>query len=159
IFRDHISVPTIPALARARHYLDQRQASDVTLIITGGLRTAPDFAKALALGADGVALANSAMQAIGCVGARMCNTNNCPAGVATQKPELRARLDVAIGAKRLENYLNASTQLLQVLARACGHNHLSQFSQNDITTWKKEMADLTGIDFAGYASTRTEAVL
>ena len=64
-----------------------------------------------------------------------------------------------MGAKRLENYLNASTQLLQVLARACGHNHLSQFSQNDITTWKKEMADLTGIDFAGYASTRTEAVL
>jgi glutamate synthase domain-containing protein 2 len=154
IFRDHISVPTIPALARARHYLDLRKAHDVTLTITGGLRMPPDFAKALALGADGIALANSAMQAVGCVGARMCNTNNCPAGVATQKPELRARLDVAIGAKRLENYLNASTELLQVLARACGHNHLSHFNQNDITTWKKEMADLTGIDFAGYSPTR-----
>jgi CDGSH-type Zn-finger protein len=118
------------------------------------LSTVEDFAKALALGADGVALANSAMQAVGCVGARMCNTNNCPTGVATQKPELRARLDVAIGAKRLENYLNASTELLQVLARACGHNHLSQFNQNDITTWKKEMADLTDIDFAGYSPTR-----
>lgn len=61
----------------------------------------------------------------------MCNTNNCPTGVATQKPELRARLDVAIGASKLSNFLNASTQLLQVLARACGHTHLSQFDRND----------------------------
>jgi len=83
IFRDHISVPTLPALARARHVLDKTGNGDVTLVITGGLRTAPDFVKALALGADGVALANSAMQSVGCVGARMCNTNNCPAGVAT----------------------------------------------------------------------------
>lgn len=159
IFRDHISVPTIPALARARHYLDLRRADDVMLIITGGLRMPPDFAKALALGADGVALANSAMQAVGCVGARMCNTNNCPTGVATQKPELRARLDVAIGASKLSNFLNASTQLLQVLARACGHTHLSQFDRNDITTWKKEMADLTGLDFAGYNQARAAVSL
>lgn len=155
IFRDHISVPTIPALARARHYLDTRKAHEVTLIITGGLRMPPDFAKALALGADGVALANSAIQAIGCVGARMCNTNNCPSGVATQKPELRARLDVAIGAKKLSNFLNASTQLLQVLARACGHNHLNQFNRDDITTWKREMADLTGLEFAGFDPARS----
>lgn len=152
-------MPTIPALARARHYLDLRRADDVTLIITGGLRMPPDFAKALALGADGVALANSAMQAVGCVGARMCNTNNCPTGVATQKPELRARLDVAIGASKLSNFLNASTQLLQVLARACGHTHLSQFDRNDITTWKKEMADLTGLDFAGYNQARAAVSL
>ena len=152
-------MPTIPALARARHYLNLRRADDVTLIITGGLRMPPDFAKALALGADGVALANSAMQAVGCVGARMCNTNNCPTGVATQKPELRARLDVAIGASKLSNFLNASTQLLQVLARACGHTHLSQFDRNDITTWKKEMADLTGLDFAGYNQARAAVSL
>ena len=155
IFRDHISVPTIPALARARHYLDQRKASDVTLVITGGLRTAPDFAKALALGADGVALANSAMQAIGCVGARMCNTNNCPAGIATQRPELRDRLDVAIGAGRLANFLTASTELLRVLARACGHDHLSKFCREDITTFKKDMADLTGLDYAGFDASRS----
>jgi glutamate synthase domain-containing protein 2 len=159
IFRDHISVPTIPGLARAQHYLDKRKASNVTLIITGGLRMPPDFAKALALGADGVALANSAMQAVGCVGARMCNTNNCPAGVATQKPELRARLDVAIGAKKLSNFLNASTELLQVLARACGHNHLSQFDRNDITTFKKDMADLTGLEYAGFNSDRAAVSL
>jgi len=96
IFRDNISVPTIPALARARHHLDLLGRKDVTLIITGGLRTPADFVKALALGADGIALANAATQAIGCVGARMCNTNNCPAGIATQRPELRRRLDVAV---------------------------------------------------------------
>ena len=64
----------------------------VTLIVTGGLRTESDFVKALALGADGVAIANSAMQAIGCLGMRACHTNNCPVGIATQKEHLRRRL-------------------------------------------------------------------
>ena len=153
IFRDHISVPTIPALARARHYLDTRQ-SRIALIVTGGLRMPEDFVKALCLGADGVALANSAIQAVGCIAARMCNTNNCPAGVATQKPELRARLDIERGAQRLTRFLEASTQLMQVLARACGHSHLNQFDRSDITTWKKEMAELTGIQFAGFDPAR-----
>jgi len=149
IFRDHISVPTIPALARARQHLDKLKRPDVTLIITGGLRTAPDFIKAMALGADGVALANSAMQAIGCVGARMCNTNNCPAGVATQKPELRARLDVQVSAERLARFMGASVDLMKVMARACGHDHLKQFNEQDITTWSKQMADLSGVKFGG----------
>lgn len=155
MFRDHISVPTIPALARARAYLDkQGMSGKVTLIITGGLRVPTDFVKALALGADGVALANSAMQAIGCVAARMCNTNNCPSGIATQKPELRARLDVEQSAIRLQNFFNASTELMQVLARACGHSHLNQFDLNDITTWHKQMAELSGIRFAGVGTDR-----
>ena len=94
VFRDHISVPTIPALARARRHLDSRGRRDVTLVVTGGLRTHTDFAKALALGADAVAVSNSAMQAIGCIGMRACSTNNCPVGIATQNPELRARLPV-----------------------------------------------------------------
>ena len=97
MFRDHISVPTIPALARARRYLDEQgKSGEVTLIITGGLRVPMDFVKALALGADGVAISNSAMQSIGCVAARMCNTNNCPAGIATQKQDLRQRLKCLI---------------------------------------------------------------
>jgi methylamine---glutamate N-methyltransferase subunit C len=150
LFRDHISVPTIPALARARRHLDRRGVSGrVTLIITGGLRTAPDFVKALALGADGIALSNSAMQAIGCIAARICNTNNCPAGIATQKPELRERLQVDVAATRLANFLRASVELMQVLARACGHENLSQFQATDLTSWKKEAAELAGIRFAG----------
>lgn len=149
IFRDHISVPTIPALARARKHLDAKTGRDVTLIITGGLRVAEDFVKAIALGADAVAVSNSAMQAVGCIAARMCNTNNCPVGIATQKLELRALLNVQTGSEKLARYFGASVELMQVLARACGHAHISDLSQRDITTWKREMADLSGIRFAG----------
>jgi len=149
IFRDHISVPTIPALARARVHLDRRAGREVTLVITGGLRVAEDFAKAMALGADAIAVSNAAMQAVGCIAARMCNSNNCPVGVATQKPELRKRLDVQVGAERLARYFGASVELMQVLARACGHNSLSGFNQRDLTSWKREVADLSGVRFAG----------
>lgn len=150
LFRDHISVPTIPALARARHYLDEAGVSgDVTLVITGGLRMPADFVKALALGADAIAIANSALQAIGCVAARMCNTNNCPAGIATQKPKLRQRLNVEQSAQQLANFLTASAELMQVMARACGHSHLNQFNRDDLATWKQEMAQLSGVRFAG----------
>ncbi|MHA7879629.1 MAG: glutamate synthase-related protein [Saccharospirillum sp.] len=149
IFRNHISVPTMAALARARRHLDRTVGRDVTLVITGGLRVAEDFTKALALGADAVAVANSAIQAVGCVAARMCHTNNCPAGVATQKPELRARLKVEEGAERLARYLTASTELMQVLARACGHSRLSEFAPEDLTSWKREVAELCGVRYAG----------
>ncbi len=150
IFRDHISVPTIPALARARRYLDDvGKSGEVTLIITGGLRTPMDFVKAMALGADGVAVSNSAMQAIGCVAARMCNTNNCPTGIATQKPELRAKLNVQQSAEQLARFFNASIELMQVMARACGHHHLSQFHHADLATWHREMARLSGVEYSG----------
>lgn len=149
IFRDHISVPTIPALARARKHLDAKAGCEVSLVITGGLRVAEDFAKAMAMGADAIAVSNSAMQAVGCIAARMCNSNNCPVGVATQKPELRRRLDVQVGAEKLARYFGASVELMQVLARACGHSSLSQFRQDDITTWKRDMAALSGVRFAG----------
>ena len=149
IFRDNISVPTIPALSRARNHLDKRGAKNITLIITGGLRTAPDFIKALALGADAIALANSAIQAIGCQAMRACHTNNCPVGIATQKPHLRSRLNVELSAKQLQNFFNATVELMQVMARACGHTHLNQFCRDDITTFDKEMASLTGIKYGG----------
>jgi glutamate synthase domain-containing protein 2/CDGSH-type Zn-finger protein len=152
MFRNHISVPTIPALARARRYLDEQGATGrVTLIITGGLRVPVDFVKALALGADGIAVANSAMQAIGCVAARICNTNNCPTGIATQKEELRNRLDIDKSAAQLANFFSASVELMQVMARACGHDDLKKFNKNDLATWHREMALLSGVRYAGYA--------
>jgi len=151
MFRDHISVPTIPALARARHYLDKQGVGrKVTLIITGGLRVPSDFVKAMALGADGVAVANSAMQAIGCIAARICNTNNCPAGIATQNPELRQRLNIENSGQRLANYLNSSVELMKVMARACGHSHLNEFSSEDIATFDFKLAQLSGINFSGF---------
>ncbi len=149
LFRDHISVPTIPALARARQHLDRSGADDVTLIITGGLRTHTDFAKALALGANAVAIANSAMQAIGCVGMRACSTNNCPVGIATQREDLRSRLPVDEAAHRLARFLRASVELMQVMARACAHDQFDQFCVDDLTTFDREMASLAGIAYGG----------
>lgn len=152
LLRDHIGVPTIPALARARAHLDRRGASGrVTLIATGGLRTPADCVKALALGADGIALANAAIQAIGCVGARICHTNRCPAGIATLDPQLRRRLEVEHAAQRLARFLQAAVALMQVLARACGHDHLRGFSRNDLASWHLEVADLAGIAWSGSA--------
>jgi glutamate synthase domain-containing protein 2 len=149
IFKDNISVPTIPALARARRHLDRLDRRDVTLIITGGLRTPADFTKALALGADGVALANSAIQAIGCLGMRACHTNNCPVGIATQREHLRARLIVDQASKRLARFLEASVELMKVLCRACGHTRLSELSADDLTTWNREMTHLAGVAYSG----------
>ena len=152
IFRDNISVPTIPALARARRHLDEAGRDDITLVITGGLRTPWDFAKALALGADAIAVSNAAMQAIGCIGMRACNSNSCPVGIATQKPELRARLPVDEAAERLGRYFESATELMSVMARACGHDALSKFSTADLTTFDREMHHLTGIAYGGVAT-------
>jgi glutamate synthase domain-containing protein 2 len=149
IFRDNISVPTIPALARARRHLDRSDAGDVTLIITGGLRHPADFVKALALGADGIAVSNAALQAIGCLGMRACHTNNCPVGIATQKQHLRARLPTDLAAERLARFLTASVELMSVLARAAGYSHLNQFNADDLTTFKPDMARMTGVAFGG----------
>ncbi|RME92930.1 MAG: FMN-binding glutamate synthase family protein, partial [Candidatus Hydrogenedentota bacterium] len=148
IFRDNISIPTIPALAKARKILNHI-APEVTLVITGGLRLPEDFVKALCLGADGIAISNAALQAIGCLGMRACHTNRCPVGIATQDKKLRSRLQVEKSAQRLATFLLASTELMKVLARACGHKRLSDFHISDLITWKKEMADLTGIEYAG----------
>ncbi|MEE9380016.1 MAG: glutamate synthase-related protein [Hyphomonadaceae bacterium] len=151
IFRDNISVPTIPALARARRHLD-KNAPGVTLVTTGGLRKPADFAKALAMGADAVAISNSAMQAIGCIAMRACHTNNCPVGIASQKPHLASRLIVESSAVRLKNFFEASTELMQVLARACGHHSLTDFNMDDLTTFKRDMSGLTGIAYGGVST-------
>ena len=148
IFRDNISVPTIPALARARAHLD-KNAPNVTLVITGGLRKPADFVKALALGADAIAVSNSAMQAIGCLAMRACHTNNCPVGIATQKPHLVSRLIIDQSAQRLANFFDASVELMQVMARACGHDHLSKLNIEDLTTWQENMSKLSGVSYGG----------
>ncbi|NNE67803.1 MAG: Rieske 2Fe-2S domain-containing protein [Pyrinomonadaceae bacterium] len=152
ILRNNINVPTIPALARARRHLDERGAKDITLVITGGLRVADDFAKALMLGADAVAVANSAIQAIGCLGMRACNTNNCPVGIATQKESLRSRLIIDESAKQLARFFEATNDLMKVVARACGVNDVSQFSESDLSTLDFEIHRMTGIAYGGVQS-------
>ena len=149
ILRDNINVPTIPALARARKYMDTVGATDVSLVITGGLRIAEDFAKAMMLGADAIAVSNSALQAIGCLGMRACGTNNCPVGIATQKESLRARLIIESSAKQLYNYFSATNDLIKVVARSCGYDTISKFNHSDLSTFNYDMHRLTGIKYAG----------
>jgi glutamate synthase domain-containing protein 2/nitrite reductase/ring-hydroxylating ferredoxin subunit len=150
ILKNNINVPTIPALARARRFMDDQGVKDVSLIITGGLRIADDFAKALMLGADAVAVSNSALQAIGCLGMRACGTNNCPVGIATQKENLRQRIEINIAAQRLERFFNSSNDLIKIIARACGYYDISQFNKNDLSTLSRDMHYLTGINYAGF---------
>lgn len=151
ILRDNINVPTIPALARARRHLDHLGVTDVTLIVTGGLRVPEDFAKAMMLGADAVAVANSALQAIGCLGMRACGSNFCPVGIATQKESLRKRLIIESSAKQLTTFLEASRDLMKVIARACGHHALNDFNAADLSTFDYDMHRMTGIKYAGVA--------
>lgn len=149
VLRDNINVPTIPALARARKFLDDRNAQHVSLIVTGGLRIAEDFAKALMLGAEAVAVSNSALQAIGCLGMRACGSNNCPVGIATQKENLRSRIIIEQSAKQLQNFFEASNDLIKVIARACGYDHISKFNKGDLSTFNYDMHRLSGVAYAG----------
>jgi glutamate synthase domain-containing protein 2 len=149
ILRDNINVPTIPALARARRHLDKVGASDISLVITGGLRVPEDFAKALMLGADAIAVSNAALQAIGCLGMRACGSNNCPVGIATQKENLRARLEIDKSAEQLKNFFLASNDLVKVIARALGYADINHFKHSDLVTLDYEMHRLTGIQYAG----------
>lgn len=149
ILRDNINVPTIPALARARKHLDKVGAKKVTLIITGGLRIAEDFAKAMMMGADAIAVSNSALQAIGCLGMRACSSNNCPVGIATQKENLRKRIIIDTSAKQLFNFFTASNDLIKVVARSCGYNDIRKFKRKSLSTFDWNIHKLTGIPYAG----------
>jgi glutamate synthase domain-containing protein 2/rubredoxin len=139
------SVPTIYALWRARKFLDDHDAENVSLIITGGLRVSPDFAKALCLGADAVAIGTAALMACGCQQYRLCNTGKCPVGVTTQKPELRERMKPAISAKRLEHFLRVSNEELRDFARLTGNDDVHALGIRNICTTSSEISGHTGI--------------
>ncbi len=140
------SVPTIFAGYRARKYLDAQGATDVSLILTGGLRVSSDFAKALALGADAVAIGSAALMAIRCQQYRICNTGKCPMGIATQDPELRERLNIDKSTRRLENYLRVSTQEIKDFARLTGKNDVHLLNTSDLCTTNSEVSNYTEIE-------------
>jgi len=149
VVKDATAIPTIFALARARRFLDAAGADGVSLVITGGLRIASDFAKALAMGADAVAVASAALIAAGCQQYRICHTGKCPVGITTQDPELRARLNIDLSAKRVENFLTAVTHELTDFARLTGHDGVHQLSTRDLRTTSSEIAKHTPIAHVG----------
>ena len=146
IIKDATTVPTIYALYRARKYLDEHN-EDISLIITGGLRTSADFAKAIAMGADAIAIATAAMIAIGCQQYRICNSGRCPVGIGTQDPELRKRFNIEKSSKRLENYFNVINEELRTFARITGNNDIHKLSNYDIVTTNSEISKNTNIKY------------
>lgn len=147
LVRDSTSVPTVYALYRARKYLDSVK-SDISLVITGGLRVSSDFAKALAMGADAVAVASAALMAAACQQYRICGTGKCPVGIATQDETLRARLKTDAAAARVANYLNGSLEDLKTFARITGHVRLHDLNVSDLCTISREISEFTNIPHA-----------
>ena len=144
IIKDATTVPTIYALYRARKYLNEHH-QDIDLIITGGLRTSSDFAKAIAMGASAVAIATAAMIAIGCQQYRICQTGKCPVGIATQDPELRKRFNVEKSSQRLTNYFNVINEELKTFTRITGNTNIHDLSVYDLATTNDEIAKYTNI--------------
>ena len=145
--KDAATVPTLYALSRARRYMDDHGMNQ-ELIITGGLRTSKDFIKALAMGADAIAVASGALMALGCQKYRACNSGKCPMGIATQDPELESRLDSQAGAMRVANYLNVSAEEIRIFLRISGHRSLEELSLDDLCTISTEISENTGIRHA-----------
>lgn len=139
------SLPAIFALYRARKFMQEKGVRNVSLVITGGLRVSPDFAKALALGADAVAIASAALMAIGCQQYKVCHTGQCPMGITTQDPELRARLNIEVAAKGLENFLRTTTEELKNFARLTGKNDVHALDVTDLCTTNSEISNYTDI--------------
>jgi glutamate synthase domain-containing protein 2/rubredoxin len=140
-----VGVPTPFALYRARKFLNERKAFHVSLVCTGGLRVSSDFAKALALGADAVAISTSALMAIGCQQYRICNTGKCPQGIATQDPELRSRLNIDKAAQQLHNFLKVCTAELEDFSRLTGNDNVHELTITDLSTTNSEISNHTQI--------------
>lgn len=147
LLREATTVPTIYALYRARKYLDSVH-SDISLVITGGLRVSADVAKALAMGADAVAVASAALIAAACQQYRICGSGNCPVGVATQDEKLRERLKVETAAMRVANYLNVTLAELKTFARITGHHSVHDLNVDDLVTISREISEFTNIRHA-----------
>jgi glutamate synthase domain-containing protein 2 len=143
--KDNVGIPSMFALIRARRWLDDHGVNDVQLIATGGFRTPDEMAKALALGADAVALATSSLMAIGCQQYRACHRGTCPVGIATQDPVLRERLDIATSATRLEAFLRGATAMIVDFARVCGHTRVGDLAHTDLVTLDRDLARRTDL--------------
>ena len=175
VFIEHAGIPTLPAVRQAVEALEEVDpAREVQLVVSGGIRSGADVAKALALGADAVSIGQAVLMALGCNadsyvrgGERIdatadyhrlgtvpgrchqCQTGRCPVGVTTQDPELERRLDPAWGARRVRNYLATLTMELTTLARACGKSNVHHLEREDLAALTVEAAAMAGVPLAG----------
>ena len=175
VFIENVGIPTLAAVRQAVDALeDMNMKGKVQLIVSGGIRTGADVAKALALGADAVSVDQGVLMALGCnsetythngehidatadyekIGTapgfcHHCHTGKCPVGVTTQDPELELRLEPAIGAKRLKNYFNTMNMELTTIARACGKGNVHHLEREDLVALTIEAAAMAGVPLAG----------
>lgn len=145
--REASSVPTVYALYRARKYLDS-VGVDIDLVITGGLRVSADFIKALAMGADAIAVASAPLIAAACQQYRICGSGTCPVGIATQEGNLRSRVKIDACAKRVANFLEVSRKELETFARITGYKDVHQLSVEDLVTTSREISEHTNVPHA-----------
>ena len=118
---------------------------DIDLVITVGLRVSSDFAKALAMGADAVAVASAALIAAACQQSRICGSGNCPMGMATQDPELRKRFQRDAATLRVANFLNCTREELKTFGRITGHSNVHDLNVDDLCTINREISEFTNI--------------
>ncbi len=166
VFIEHVGIPTLPAVREAvRALVELGMHRKVQLVVSGGIRSGADVAKAMALGADAVSIGSAAMIALNCnrpiyvedyaalgtaPGAcAHCHTGRCPVGVATQDPELEARLDPLMAGRRVANYLAVMTLEAQTLARANGKSHLRNLEPEDLAALTVEAAAMAQVPLAG----------
>ncbi len=175
VFIEHVGIPTIAAVRQAVDALeDMNMKGTVQLIVSGGVRTGADVAKALAMGADAVSIGQGILMALGCNSdayiqddahhsaiadyqalgtapgyCHHCHTGQCPVGVTTQDPVLEKRLEPAVGAKRVKNYLKTLNMELTTIARACGKQNVHHLEREDLVALTLEAAAMAQLPLAG----------
>jgi glutamate synthase domain-containing protein 2 len=154
----HLGIPTLPAVVQAVRALEEMGVKDeVSLVVSGGIKDGADVAKALALGADAVAIGTGAMIAMGCVVCLRCHEGKCAFGIGTQDPDLRKRLDIDEAAQRVANYIQGMTIEATILAKAAGKTALANLEREDLRALTLEACAMTGIPLVGTNFTFTEA--
>ncbi|AGL02288.1 FMN-binding glutamate synthase family protein [Desulfoscipio gibsoniae] len=146
----HLGIPSMPALVQAVKTLEEMGVkNEVSLIISGGIKDGADLAKALAIGADAVAIGTGAMVAMGCRVCLRCHKGVCAFGIGTQDPELRKKLDIEEAAERVSNYIKAMTCEAVLLAKAAGKTKLKNLEREDLRSMTIEACAMTGIPLIG----------